>query len=49
MNAVDYLVGIGAVILAVAISLLLFEAEARRVSRESDEMRRHINREEDAQ
>lgn len=45
MTLTDWLIGIGAVILGVSILMLLVESEARKISRESDEMRRHVNRE----
>jgi len=45
MTLADWLIGIGAVILGVSILMLLVESEARKISRESDEMRRHVNRE----
>lgn len=45
MTLADWLVGIGAVMLSVIVLMLLVESEARKVSRESEAMRRHVNRE----
>ncbi len=45
MTVTEWLIGIGAVMLGVSALMLLVEAEARKISRESDAMRRHVNRE----
>lgn len=45
MTLMDWLIGIGAVALSVSVLLLAAEAEARKMSRETDAMRRHVNRE----
>lgn len=45
MTLMDWLIGIGVVALGVSVLLLLVEAEAKKISRESDAMRRHVNRE----
>lgn len=45
MTLMDWLIGIGAVALGVSVLLLAAEAEARKMSRETDAMRRHVNRE----
>lgn len=45
MTLTDWLIGIGAVILGVSALLLAAEAEARKLSRETDALRRHVNRE----
>jgi len=45
MTLTDWIIGIGAVMLGVSVLMLLVEAEARKLSRESDAMRRHVNRE----
>lgn len=45
MTLVDWLVGIGAVALGVCVLLLLVEAEAKKISRADDDMRRHVRRE----
>ena len=45
MTLADWLIGIGAVILGVSVLMLLVESEARKILRESDDLRRHVNRE----
>lgn len=41
----DWLIGIGAVILGVSILMLLVESEARKLTRQDEAMKRHVNRE----
>lgn len=45
MTLIDWLIGIGAVILGVGALLWLTEIEARKLARADEAMRRHVNRE----